>query len=239
MDRSAGHAAAVLVAAGSSTRMGAGGERKPFLPLGGATVLELSCAAFAAVGSVAEMVVVGHPDDVERLRELARRSPAMERVRAVVAGGATRSDSVRAGVAAVSDGAAVIAVHDAARPLVRPAVIERAIATARVEGAAVVAVPVRDTIKRSTSGLCAEETLDRATLWAAQTPQAFRAPLLRELLARAASEGFSPTDDAALHERYKGPVPIVEGEETNLKLTTPTDLWIARALLEHRAEERR
>ena len=222
-------AAAVIVAAGSSVRMG--GARKPFLELGGRTVLERSCAAFQRASGVRELVIVAREEDLERVRELGLA------VAAVVPGGSERADSVRLGVAAVSRAVDVICVHDAARPLIRTETIERAILVAAREGAALVAVPLRDTVKRSASGRSAEETLERSQLWAAQTPQCFRMELLRELLRRAEQDGFRPSDDSALHERYVGPVPIVEGEATNLKLTTPTDLAIAAAILAEREKE--
>lgn len=232
--------ALVLVAAGSSSRMGdAAAVRKPFLGLGGATVLEIAAAAFAAVPEVVEIVLVVHEQDLARTRELANRSPALRRALAIVPGGAERTDSVRAGVAAVSAAVRIVCVHDAARPLIATATIERAIETAAREGAALVAVPLRDTVKVSEDGARAARTLDRSQLWCAQTPQVFEAGLLRELLARAAADGFRPTDDAALHERYKGAVPIVEGEPANLKITTRDDLALAELVLARRAAEAR
>jgi len=112
--------------------------------------------------------------------------------------------------------------------------VEEVAEVAAREGAALLAVPVRDTVKE-VAGSRSERTLDRSRLWAAQTPQGFRTSVLRELLERAArDDGFTPTDDAALHERYMGPVPIVEGEPDNLKLTTPSDLAIAGAILQSR-----
>jgi 2-C-methyl-D-erythritol 4-phosphate cytidylyltransferase len=230
--------AAVLVAAGSSTRMGpaTGGERKPFLELAGRTVLEHACAAFDTVPAVTALVIVAHAEDVERLERLSASSPALAKVSAVVPGGATRAESVRLGVRAAPPEAELIAVHDAARALIEPATIELAIATATAQDAALVAIPVRDTLKRSEDGERASETVAREGLWAAQTPQVFRADTLRELTARAEAEDFLPTDDAALWERWVGPVPLVQGEETNLKITTPADLAIAAAILAHRAE---
>ena len=225
----------VLVAAGGSTRMGAG-ERKPFLRLAGLTILERACAAFDAVPAVTSIVVVVREQDRERVEELQRGSPALAKVTRVVTGGAQRADSVRAGIEAAPAEAELIAVHDAARALVEPATVSRALETAGREGAALVAVPVRDTIKRAPDGRRAQETVDRAPLWAAQTPQVFRARTLRELAARAAAEGFVPTDDAALWERWVGPVPLVRGEETNLKITTAADLAVAEAILERREE---
>jgi 2-C-methyl-D-erythritol 4-phosphate cytidylyltransferase len=227
------------MAAGASRRFrgqgAADGPGKPFQRLGDASVLEHAAAPFAALAGVAELVVVARAEDLEAVRALVRRSAALARVAAIVEGGATRSDSVRAGLEAVSPQCTLVAVHDAARPLVTSRIVERALTVADRHGAALVAVPVRDTIKTSSSGECAEGTIDRSVLWAAQTPQVFRTTLLRELFERAAADDFRPTDEAALHERYVGPVPLVEGSSDNLKITTPTDLVVAEAILRARA----
>lgn len=243
-------AAAVIVAAGASSRMnevgpGASGSaageassngrvRKPFLMLAGKTVLEHVCAAFALAEHVTEIVIVAHPDDVQRVQRMCADSPALDLVRVVVPGGAERADSVRAGVRWTAFSSDVILIHDAARPLIEPDCIERAIEVAAREGAALVAAPVTDTIKLCSRDQKALETLDRSRLWSAQTPQAFQARSLRELLARAEKEGFRPTDDAAIYEAYVGPVPIVRGSPHNLKLTTGTDLLFAEAVLRSR-----
>lgn len=226
---------AVLVAAGSSTRLGlTGGLRKPFVVLAGRTVLEHAAAAFDACPAVRELVIVAREEDHPFLRELARSSPALAKLGALIEGGATRTDSVRAGVQAASAESELVAIHDAARPLISPQTLNAALELAGREGAALVAVPANDTTKRVDAEGRAVETLDRSKLWLAQTPQVFRRAAFLELLARAASEGFSPTDDAALHERYVGPVPISPGDSTNLKITRPTDLEIAAALLRAR-----
>ena len=141
---------------------------------------------------------------------------------------------MRAGVAAASASSELVAIHDAARPLIAPEVITASLELAGREGAALVAVPANDTTKRVDAEGRAAETLDRSMLWLAQTPQVFRRTEFLELLERAAAEGFTPTDDAALHERYAGPVPISPGDATNLKITRPTDLEIAAALLRAR-----
>jgi 2-C-methyl-D-erythritol 4-phosphate cytidylyltransferase len=230
------HAAAVVVAAGSSSRMGLGqGERKPFLQLAGRTVLEHACAALVGARGVRELVIVAREEDLSRIEAMAGETAAFANLRAVVPGGAARTDSVRAGVAATSEACELVAVHDAARPLLESEVVERALTQAARKGAALVAIPVSDTIKRSVEGRAALETVDRSQLWAAQTPQVFGRALLLELLERAAAEGYTPTDEAALHEHFVGPVPLVQGDATNIKLTTPDDLEIATALLEARA----
>lgn len=227
---------AVLLAAGQSTRMGseAGALRKPFMVVEGLTLLEHACAAFDRARAVVEIVIVGHPDDHARLEQMAKRCPSMRKVRAVRNGGELRTDSVRAGVAACDRTCTLVAIHDVARPLIETRTIELAIQCADKSGAAVVAVPMRDTVKTSSDGAHTETTLDRSVLWNAQTPQVFGRRLFEGLLEEARTENFRPTDDAALHERYKGPVKIVLGSVQNLKVTTPEDLLIAAAILRAR-----
>jgi 2-C-methyl-D-erythritol 4-phosphate cytidylyltransferase len=228
--------AAIVVAAGQSTRMG--GEpsavRKPFLVLEGLTLLEHACRAFDRSRAVREIVVVGHQDDLQRLERMRTTCAALRKVRGIVAGGEVRLDSVRAGIEAVDAHATLVAIHDAARPLIETATIDRAIAVASAKGAALVAIPMADTVKTSSDGAHAESTLDRSVLWCAQTPQVFRLAHFREMLERARTDGFRPTDDAAVHERYAGPVPIVPGSAQNLKITTSEDLVLAASILRGR-----
>jgi 2-C-methyl-D-erythritol 4-phosphate cytidylyltransferase len=232
-------AAAILLAAGRSERMRAGGpgvplERKPFLAIEGRTVLEHAGDAFRRARRVDAVVLVVHAEDLARARALASSSPALSKVAAVVEGGARRTDSVRRGLAAVPGDGGLVAVHDVARPLVEPELIGAVIGAAAARGAALAATPVTDTIKTSVDGRSAESTLDRTVLWAAQTPQVFRRGQLERLLEEAARDGFVPTDDGALYERYVGPIPMVEGDRWNLKLTTPDDLVVLAALLRER-----
>ena len=237
---------AILLAAGRSTRMTqSSGEprradepRKPFLVLEGRTVIEHAAAAFAELACVREIVLVAHAEDLGRLRALMASSSALKKVRTLIAGGAERSDSVRAGVEASSAQSELIAIHDVARLLVTPGTIESAIALAAQRGAALVATPVTDTIKTSSDGVHAESTLDRNVLWCAQTPQVFRRERFLVLLERARAEKFHPTDDAAIWERYVGAVPLVRTESINLKLTTSEDLTVATAILRARALDR-
>jgi 2-C-methyl-D-erythritol 4-phosphate cytidylyltransferase len=147
-----------------------------------------------------------------------------------VAGGAERQDSARAGLAALPPEATHVAVHDAARPLVRAADVSRVVAAALAHGAALLAVPVRDTIHRVEAGriVC---TPPRSECWAAQTPQVFRVDWLREAYAKAAAEGLLGTDDAALVARLGNPVHVVLGDPDNFKITTAADLARAATLL--------
>ncbi len=203
----------IVVAAGTSTRFG---RLKQYELLEGRRVLDW---ALAAARAVSEGVVLVVPPDGG-----SRGEPGVD---ALVIGGATRSASVRAGLAAVPDEARIVLVHDAARPLAPAAVFERVIA-AVVEGAdaAVPVVPVVDTIRQRRSHDGASVTLDRATLRAVQTPQAFAAPALR----RAHADDPEATDDVGLVEAQGGRVTEVDGDTASLKLTVEADLVVARAL---------
>lgn len=226
---------AILVAAGRSERMavrGPNGEllRKPFLSIAGRTVLEHARGAFEAVEEVREIIVVAHPEDLEREKQLA---PCSKPCR-WIAGGHERTDSVRAGARAADHSSRLLAIHDAARPMIASETIAAAIRTAAANGAALVALGMRDTVKRSTDGTHACETLDRSLLWSAQTPQVFERTRFLELLRIAEQERWTPTDDSALWERLVGPVTLVAGSATNWKITTPEDLLLAEALLRSR-----
>lgn len=230
-------AAAVIVAAGNSTRMELqGGERKPFLRVNGQTVLEHTVKAFDACAGIEHIVIVAQPEDIPRIEQLARDNTIFSKLRALVPGGEERTDSVRLGVQACPEGAELVAIHDGARLCIQPNTINAALVCAQREGAALVAIPVQDTIKRSHSGSHANQTLKRNELWAAQTPQVFRRAEILDLLQRGTPEEETPTDDAALYEHWIGPIPIVQGESTNLKLTTPTDLELVSAILRQRQD---
>jgi len=228
------HVLAILAAAGRSSRMGAA-QRKPFLVLEGQPVLVRAFQALAESPSVRKVLVVCHPEDVRRADELLAHAPGRAKLEAIVPGGAERIDSVRVGALWPVSGVDLLLVHDGARPLVTSAAVESVVRAAEQHGAALLALPITDTVKRSPDGKSAVETLERSQLYRAQTPQAFWATRFRALLERAQADGFRPTDDAALWERYEGPVALVPGEVTNLKITQPADLDLARAILQARA----
>jgi 2-C-methyl-D-erythritol 4-phosphate cytidylyltransferase len=220
--------AVVIAAGGAGRRMG--GVAKPLLELSGQSMLERGIRPFLDRSDVHWVIIALPPD-------LAAAPPHWlmgDRRIDIVAGGAERGDSVRNALAAVPMEADIVLVHDAARPLVSADVIERCVAAAAGGRSAIAAIPVVDTIKEVDDGGRVIATPDRRTLFAAQTPQAFPAEVLRNAHARAAAERVSTTDDAALVARYGGTVVIVEGAPENLKVTTPADLIIAAALLEHR-----
>jgi 2-C-methyl-D-erythritol 4-phosphate cytidylyltransferase len=231
---------ALLLAAGRGERLGSD-LPKAFVPLAGRALLLHALDALCAAPGVDRVVPVVARAELPRLEALLRAErPRLEALRreagrpcAVadpVAGGAERQDSVRAGLAALPADAELVAVHDAARALVRPEAVARVVAAARAEGAALLAVPARDTVKRVVEGRSVA-TPPRAELWAAQTPQVFRVELLREALARAAADGYVGTDDAELVERLGVPVRVVPGDADNLKITHAEDLVVAEALL--------
>lgn len=209
-----------------------GATPKQYLALGGVPILQRTIAAFHALRAVREIVLVVPRDSIARTRALVKRG-GFGKVAAVVEGGAARQASVYNGLEKCSSRAGVVLVHDAVRPLVGKRTILAVIGAAGRYGAAVPAVPVRDTIKIESGrrpGFCAR-TLRRDRLWAAQTPQGFRFALLLEAHRKARSAGFVGTDDASLVERTGRPVRIVRGAETNVKITTPGDRKLAEFLL--------
>ncbi len=228
--------AAIIVAAGRGTRMNQPSQpKKQFRVVGGKTLLEWSVEAFRATGAVTSIVVVTGEEDISFAREALWRSGIATKVTAVVAGGATRQESVSRGLEAIETEAEWIMVHDAARPMVTPELILRVLEGAKASGAATAALAIRDTVKRvsSTAGTVIE-TLDRSELVAVQTPQAFRRDVLER--AHVGSDGAEATDDAGLVERLGGEVRVVAGDTRNLKVTTEDDLYLAEQWLT-RADE--
>ena len=217
---------AVIVAAGSASRMG--GIDKVMAALGGEPMIARTVRAFQQCGAIADIVIVTRPDLIRPISALCAQ---MDKVRMVVAGGQSRQESVALGLNALPKGVELAAVHDGARPLITDAVIDRTVRAANSYGAAAPAVPVKDTIKVVRGGLVTD-TPDRASLQAVQTPQVFDFDLLRGALKKAAEDAAAVTDDCSAVERLGMAVKIVEGDERNLKVTTPMDLKIAEVLLE-------
>lgn len=229
--------AAVLVGAGRGERLGAA-VPKAFVRLAGRPLLVRAAEALAACPALDCVQPVVPAEALGRLAEWAPGLAAVPRCRPAVAGGSERQDSVQRGLEALPDGVEWAAVHDAARPLVRPEDVARVVEAARRHGAALLAVPLRDTLKRVRDGVVLETPL-REEWFAAQTPQVFRIEWLREALAKAAAEGRRGTDDAALVEALGIPVHVVEGDPANLKITSPQDLAWAEAWLRETGEAAR
>ncbi len=228
-------AKAIVAAAGSGRRMGAG-TNKVFLPLAGRPLLLHTLEALAAAECLSGIVVVVRGEDEAPCRRLIAAS-GLDKVEAVVPGGEERQDSVARGLFALGGEADVVAVHDGARPLVSPALVAATVEAAHRTGAALAAVPVKDTIKVVGDGGRVVRTPDRRQLFAAQTPQAFRLEVLREAFAAAAAAGVRATDESSLVEACGHPVTVVPGEEANLKITTPLDLALAEQILRERRGE--
>jgi len=222
-----------VVGAGSGNRMRAD-KPKQFLRLGQRSVLGCSLALLCGIELVDAVVAVVPAEYVTRVRRSVQRDPEFLKVRAVVAGGAQRQDSVLLGLQAIDGPCNVVAVHDAARPLAAPAQIERALRVAGRFGAAILAVPVVDTIKQATDEGVVLATLDRRRLWAAQTPQCFEYNLLLDAFRAAAEDNVLATDDASLVERMGARVILIPGSDENVKITGPADLELARLALKRR-----
>lgn len=216
---------AVIVAAGSASRMG--GIDKVMAPLGGEPLILRTVRAFDQCDAVREIVVVTRED---LILPIMRLCAPIEKVRAVVAGGGNRQESVKLGLNALSGKVELAAVQDGARPLVTWQLIDRVIRAANSYSAAAPAIPVKDTIKIVQGGVV-RQTPDRSSLYAVQTPQVFDFDLLRGALKKADEDSVQVTDDCSAVERLGMSVKIVEGDERNFKVTTPMDLRIAEMLL--------
>jgi len=215
---------AIVAAAGRSLRMG--GPDKLFAPLGGRPLLAHTLAAFQDCPAVDRVVLVLAAESLAQGLALAEEE-GFSKIRTVCPGGRRRQDSVREGLEVLGSCAWVV-VHDGARPLVTPRLIEEGLAAAQETGAAVCALPAQDTVKRVDAQGRVLRTLDRRRLWLIQTPQVFRYDILRQAHKRSRRPA---TDDAALVERLGHRVQVYPGSPRNLKVTTPEDLALAEALL--------
>ncbi len=217
---------AVIVAAGNASRMG--GIDKVMAPIGGEPMIVRTVRAFQECDCISEIVIVTRPDLIVPIQDLCHE---FGKVRCVVAGGANRQESVGNGLNALSGKVELAAIQDGARPFATWQMIDRVVRAANTYGAAAPAVPVKDTIKVVSGGVV-DHTPERKTLQAVQTPQVFNFDLLRGALKKAQEDGAEVTDDCSAVERLGMRVKIVEGDERNIKVTTPMDLKIAELLLE-------
>ena len=220
--------AALVAAAGSSSRMG--GINKLLEPLDGIPVLVRTLTALERAQRVDSIVIATREEDLITVSQLCK-TYGITKCKKVIRGGEDREHSVLLAALEAEPDTELLAVQDGARPLVSPALIDRVIEAALRCGAAAPAIPVKDTIKTVREDEAVEETLERSRLRAVQTPQVFEASLLKAALQAALEEGAVLTDDCSAVERLGKVVYLIEGEETNLKITTPTDLVLAEALL--------
>lgn len=222
---------ALVAAAGSSSRMG--GVNKLLQPLDGVPVLARTLTALQLARQVDGIVIAAREEDLVEISRLCH-TYGITKCAKVVRGGESRAHSVLLAALEAPPETELLAVQDGARPLVTPELIDRVISAAARCGAAAPAVPVKDTVKSVREGGAVAETLDRSSLRAVQTPQVFEASLLKAALQSAVEQEIPVTDDCSAVERLGKVVFLVEGDEENLKITTPTDLILAEAVLQAR-----
>ena len=224
---------AIIVAAGSSQRMG---FDKLFAPLGGKPVIAHTLGAFQDSKCVEEIILVGHKDRLSELQELVRRD-SFEKVRHIIAGGVHRQDSVQAGLNLVASEVSHVAVHDAARPFVTSEWIERVLASCQAHGgAAALAEPVTDTLKRSDKNHFVTGSVDREQLYRMQTPQIFDRELLVRAYQAVAEAKLRVTDEVSAVQHLLEKIVLVPNEEFNVKITYPRDLSLAQLFLERKTK---
>ncbi len=226
---------AIIVSAGKGQRF-MEGRKKQFFSLGGKPILAHTIAPFDRSPLIRSiLLVVGEEDQDYCLKEIIE-AYRFRKVSHIVPGGKQRQDSVRNGLEALPSDSEIVVIHDGVRPFVTREMIEESIRSAIRFGAALVAMPVKDTIKMAHPDGTVLRTIEREALYQAQTPQAFQTPLIKEAYLRAREDGFLGTDDACLVERIEKKVHILPGSYTNIKITTLEDLMLAELLLKERAQ---
>lgn len=223
---------AVIVAAGRGTRMNSD-INKQYIDIGGVPILARTISAFQECKLIDEIVVVVNQDDIVYCKRNIIDLFKFSKVTQLVAGGDSRQQSVLNGLNSIHPNSEIVLIHDGARPFIKQETIINSITSAADFGAACVAVPVKDTIKRSRAiegQQFIAETIPRETLWIVQTPQTFRCSLIKEAHLKAASDEFEGTDDSVLVERLGIPVKIVMGSYDNIKITTQEDLIMGEAI---------
>ncbi len=220
----------IIPAAGSGVRMGAQ-VPKPFIRLGDECILQHTMSRFLQVSSVRQIIIATAAAHISKVEALFEKFDDNEVDFIVTEGGSERQYSIHNALQKVSAHSDLVAVHDAVRPFIRPALIERCCEVAAEIGGSVIGVPAKDTIKKVNSEDIIESTPDRSNLWQAQTPQVFQKALLKGAYESALKDEFVGTDDASLVERVGGMVQMVEGDRENLKITYPIDLKIAELIL--------
>jgi 2-C-methyl-D-erythritol 4-phosphate cytidylyltransferase len=225
------HVTAIIVAAGAGRRIG-GPSTKTYLPVAGRPLILRTLDRIFATSAISDVVLVVAATDIDLCRDLLSCDASLkERAYDLQAGGTTRQESVRCGLAKLAGATDVVMIHDGARPFVSSALIDRCIEAAVVHGAAVVGLPVRDTMKRVSADGYVQCTMERAGLWEIQTPQIFRRDLIVAAHDWAVRQGIEATDDAMVVESMGKPVFVIEGERNNFKITVPEDLQLAEAMI--------
>ena len=224
------YVSAIIVAGGSGSRMGTR-TKKQYLKIKDKEILVYAVECFEKMPEIQEIIVVTGKEECSYVEHLLRDTYKLSKVRAVVAGGKERQDSVFNGIQVVNNKADYVVIHDGARPLITEEVVRAGLNTAYMQRASIIAVPVKDTIKVVNKEGKVETTPDRNTLWSIQTPQIFERELITYAHQYAKEHGLSATDDSMLVEAIGVPVYITEGHYTNIKITTPEDMIIAERML--------
>lgn len=219
---------AIIVAAGTSKRMNDGVD-KLAVQLSGKPLLAWTISRFESTEIIDEIIVVTREDEIAKVKEMAK-SEGFRKVSSIVKGGAYRQQSAQNGLKAVSKDSKVVLIHDGARPLIRTSDIKQIVASAKENGAVLLAVPSKDTVKEVQNGIVTQ-TLPRESVWLAQTPQGFKKELLQEAFSSAEKEGYIGTDEASLVERIGKDVTILEGHSSNIKVTVTSDIGVVQSLL--------
>jgi 2-C-methyl-D-erythritol 4-phosphate cytidylyltransferase len=223
---------AIIVAGGSSRRMG---SDKLFAVVAGELVIAHAIRAFDRATSVSEIIVVARDKRHDEIQKISREA-RFKKLRSVIPGGERRQDSVRSGLAAIDPQAKYVAVHDAARPLIMPEQIERAFEQCRVHGAAALAQPVNDTLKRADADLLVVGSVDRHQLYVMETPQIFERKLIEDAYRAVFAQNISVTDEVSAVERLGQKVVLVLNDDFNFKITYPRDLSLAELVLKQRRD---
>jgi len=223
----------IVVAAGEGKRMGA---EKQFVELGGIPLCIRACVAFDGINNIGEIILVVSPKNVSMAKEHVS-GHKLKKVKKIVPGGDVRQASVYNGLKELAADSEYVLIHDGARPLLSPELVEKMLSELVGKDAVVLAVPVSDTVKQIDERCVVSKTVERKDLWAAQTPQGFRVSLIREAHEKAIKEGISATDDAVLVERTGKDVNILMGSYENMKITTPLDLVVAECIINKRIKE--
>ena len=225
------HVTAIIVAAGDGKRMG-GATSKTFLPIAGRPLVLRTLDRFLSARSIEKVILVVPGKELRNSQTLIQDdSHLCQRSCVLQAGGASRQESVRLGLAALDADCEIVVIHDGARPFVSSSLIDRCVNEAYRVGAVVIGVPARDTIKIVSEEHWVQATPARNTLWEIQTPQVFRKEVIMEAHDWGVRQAIEATDDAMLVERIGKPVFLIEGERTNIKITVPEDVLLAEALL--------
>lgn len=224
---------AIIPAAGTGIRMG-GGTPKQFLSLEGVPIFVHTLRKFAAADAIDEIFLALRPEDMERAQKDIEREHFAKPVR-LVAGGATRQETVTRALAEAPRTTELVVVHDAVRPFIELEMIQRVVEAARKDGASILGIPSVDTVKQIERQTILG-TIPRERIVLAQTPQAFRYSIIQEAFARAAADGFNGTDEASLVERLGYTVTVLMGSDRNIKITKPSDLPLARLYIAQEKE---